>query len=268
MADRAWLIQATDLRKDFGRGAVLRDVTLQVGLGERVAIVGPSGSGKTTLLRCLNLLTIPDQGRLEYRGEVVGEWDSNSRRGLRQDVRKHRARVAMVFQRFELFPHLSARGNICLGPRKVLGVSRDEAEARADSLLEKIGLADFANVKPRTLSGGQQQRVAIARALAMEPELILFDEPTSALDAAMAAEVLGLMRSLAIEGRTMVVVTHELNFARSVADRLVIMDAGEIIDQGPPEELFTNRLGTRTEEILRHRFDEGRAGDTTPEIPA
>jgi polar amino acid transport system ATP-binding protein len=254
MMNSDWLIRSTALSKDFGRGPVLRGVDLSIAHGERVAIVGPSGSGKTTLLRCLNLLTLPDSGRLEYQGELVAEWQQELRARHPRGVHQYRSKIGMVFQRFELFPHLSARENVCLGPRKVLGVSRQEAESRADAVLERIGLAQFAAAKPRTLSGGQQQRVAIARALAMEPELILFDEPTSALDPAMAAEVLEVMRDLATEGRTMVIVTHELNFARSVADRLVIMDDGAIIDQGPPDQLFSAGAGTRTEEILRYRY--------------
>lgn len=248
------LLIAVGLCKDFGRGSVLNHVDFSIAAGERVAIVGPSGSGKTTLLRCLNLLVTPDAGRITYRGELVGAWDDRDSSGMRIDVSRYRSRIGMVFQGFELFPHLTARSNITLGPRRVLGVPKETAEARADDLLAKIGLAAIAHARPRTLSGGQQQRVAIARALAMDPELVLFDEPTSALDGEMVSEVLDLISTLAREGTTMVIVTHELLFAKNVADRLVVMDQGTIIGQGPPAELFSDPSNPRVAAILKSRL--------------
>jgi polar amino acid transport system ATP-binding protein len=190
----------------------------------------------------------PSRGKLLHRGELVGEWPE---RPPTIHLGKYRSRIGMVFQHFELFPHLTALNNIALAPRHILGASRAEARAKAQSLLEQIGLADLADAHPHTLSGGQKQRIAIARALAMDPELILFDEPTSALDPEMVGEVLGMMAALAMAGTTMVIVTHELTFAHEIADRLVVMEAGKIIEQGPAAELFDNPSDARTREILR-----------------
>jgi polar amino acid transport system ATP-binding protein len=218
--------------------------------GEKVCIVGPSGSGKTTLLRCLNLLTEPTEGRLYFHGTLLGEWPAaHHRPGF--NLSRYRSRIGMVFQHFELFPHLTALENITLGPRHVLRQPAPVTEKHARALLERIGLAAFADVYPRTLSGGQKQRVAIARALGMQPDLVLFDEPTSALDSEMVGEVLQLMTSLAQDGMTMVIVTHELGFARHVADRVIVMEAGQILEEGPTTTLFEAPAHPRTREILQ-----------------
>jgi polar amino acid transport system ATP-binding protein len=241
------LLDARGLHKRFGHSEVLHGVDFSVRRGEKVCIVGPSGSGKTTLLRCLNLLVEPTEGRLVYKGETVGEWPG----GIRVSLSRYRSQIGMVFQHFELFPHLTALQNITLGPRHVLREARDAAEHRAHELLARVGLERFARAYPRMLSGGQKQRVAIARALAMQPDLILFDEPTSALDAEMVDEVLALMRTLARDGMTMVIVTHELSFARDVADQVVVMEAGAIVEQGSAETMFRAARSQRTREILR-----------------
>jgi polar amino acid transport system ATP-binding protein len=245
------LLDARTLSKVYGDQAVLRRVDFTVHRGERICIVGPSGSGKTTLLRCLNLLVEPSAGTLTFAQERIGEWPGRIGAGV--DICRYRSRIGMVFQHFELFPHLTALDNITLGPRRVLGEPRQEAEARARALLQRIGLESHALAKPSTLSGGQKQRVAIARALAMRPELVLFDEPTSALDAEMVGEVLTLIRQLANEGLTMVVVTHELRFARDVASRMVFMEGGRIIEQGPPSVLFESPREERTRTFLQLR---------------
>ncbi len=241
------LLDARGIHKRFGRSEVLHGVDFSVRRGEKVCIVGPSGSGKTTLLRCLNLLVEPTGGRLYYKGEVVGEWPGGPRVGLG----RYRSRIGMVFQHFELFPHLTALQNITLGPRHVMHEEKGAAEKRALELLRRVGLERFANAHPRTLSGGQKQRVAIARALAMRPDLILFDEPTSALDAEMVDEVLSLMRALAADGMTMVIVTHELGFARDVADRVVVMEHGVVVEEGPAGTMFSAARSQRTRDILR-----------------
>jgi polar amino acid transport system ATP-binding protein len=241
------LIEVGGLSRDFGATRVLQDVDFRVGQGEKVCIVGPSGSGKTTLLRCLNLLIEPSRGRLLHRGELIGEWPD---RRPTIDLRKYRSRIGMVFQHFELFPHLTALNNVALAPRHILGESRADARAKAVRLLEQTGLAHLANAHPHTLSGGQKQRIAIARALAMDPELILFDEPTSALDPEMVGEVLAMMAALAVAGTTMVIVTHELAFAREIADRLVVMEAGKVVEEGPAAQLFDAPSDPRTRQIL------------------
>jgi polar amino acid transport system ATP-binding protein len=241
------LLEFRDLHKSFGRSEVLHGVDFRVARGEKVCIVGPSGSGKTTLLRCLNLLVEPTRGQLYYKGEQIGSWPGGARIGLSG----YRSRIGMVFQHFELFPHLTALQNLTLGPRHVRHEGRSAAEARALQLLRHVGLEAFASVHPRTLSGGQKQRVAIARALAMQPDLILFDEPTSALDSEMVGEVLELMRRLANEGMTMVIVTHELGFARDVADRIVVMERGAVVEEGPAETMFSAARSQRTRDILR-----------------
>ncbi len=248
------LIEARGLHKAFGTFEVLRGVDFTVSRGEKVCILGPSGSGKTTLLRCLNLLVEPTRGELRFDGTLVGSWPAPRGPALKVDVRRHRSRIGMVFQHFELFPHLTALENVALGPSHVLGMPREEAERKARDLLGRVGLAEKASSHPATLSGGQQQRVAIARALAMEPALILFDEPTSALDPEMVGEVLQLMSSLAREGMTMAIVTHEVEFARHVADRLVVMENGAIIEEGPTDRIFTDPAHPRTKAILEVRL--------------
>jgi len=242
------LIEVVGLGKDFGSKSVLDGVDFRVESGEKVCIVGPSGSGKTTLLRCLNLLIEPSRGTLLHRGELVGEWPD---RRPAIDLKAYRSRIGFVFQHFELFPHLTALGNIALAPRHILGESRADARRKAQGLLTRIGLDHLADAHPHTLSGGQKQRIAIARALAMEPELILFDEPTSALDPEMVGEVLSMMAALAAGGTTMVIVTHELGFAHEIADKVVVMESGGIVEQGPTKEVFDNPRNPRTREILR-----------------
>lgn len=253
MAGSGDVLRAAGLSKRFAGSVALRDVTFEIARREKVCIVGPSGSGKTTLLRCLNLLIEPDNGSLEFAGDRIAEWDDGRRR-MHVDISHYRARLGMVFQHFELFPHLTVLGNITLGPRHVLKVSKAVAEERGMELLGTVGLREQALRRPQTLSGGQKQRVAIVRALAMEPELILFDEPTSALDAEMVGEVLGLMKELALGGMTMVVVTHELGFARDVSDRVVVMEHGVVVEEGPTEAIFDAPRLTRTREILGGRL--------------
>jgi polar amino acid transport system ATP-binding protein len=242
------LLAVTDLQKAFGGRNALEGVDFEIAEGEKVCIVGPSGSGKTSLLRCLNLLIEPIRGKLFFRGELIGDWPDHP---PTINLRAYRQRIAMVFQHFELFPHLTALDNITLAPRWILKQKRAQARGRAQALLREIGLEHLADAHPHTLSGGQKQRIAIARALAMDPELILFDEPTSALDPEMVGEVLRLMAALAEAGTTMVIVTHELGFARQVADRLVVMEAGRIVEEGPPTKMFDAPENPRTREILQ-----------------
>ncbi len=217
------LLEVADLTKRFGATTVLTGANLSIVPGEKVCIVGPSGSGKTTLLRCMNLLVEPTRGRLSFRGEVIGDWPTNP---PHRDLGAYRRQIGMVFQHFELFPHLTALDNITLAPCHLLHESRSSAEKRAMTLLQSIDLEHVASQHPHTLSGGQKQRIAIARALVMNPALMLFDEPTSALDPEMVGEVLRLMAALADEGMTMVIVTHELVFAREIAYRVVVMEKG------------------------------------------
>jgi len=254
------VLVARGLHKSYGSTPVLEQVDFSIRRGETVVILGPSGSGKTTLLRCLNLLVEPSSGELFFRGDLVGAWPGGL--GKATDVSKYRSHVGMVFQQFELFPHLTACQNVSLGPRKVLRLPKAAAEERALALLERVGLKAFASARPRTMSGGQQQRVAIARALAMSPDVILFDEPTSALDWEMVGEVLDLMADLAGQGMTMVVVTHELEFARTCADRVIVMEAGRIIEEGPTAVMFESPAVPRSREILglvRHQPGARRA---------
>ena len=234
------MISVKDLRKVFGSVEVLKGVNLEIAEKEVVVIIGPSGSGKSTLLRCINFLEKPTSGEIIVDGMKLGETDIN----------KVRAEVGMVFQRFNLFPHMTAMDNITLAPMKVRGVSREEAEKDAIRLLAKVGLSDRASAYPEQLSGGQQQRVAIARALAMKPKVMLFDEPTSALDPEMVKEVLEVMKELAREGMTMAVVTHEMGFAREVGDRVLFVDQGVILEQGTPEEIFSHPKEERMREFL------------------
>jgi polar amino acid transport system ATP-binding protein len=246
------MVQAIDVHKWFHRNEVLRGITLTVARGEVVVIIGPSGSGKTTFLRCLNHLEKIQQGQILIDGESIGYRTVNGKliEDSERNIAKSRAQIGMVFQRFNLFPHLTAIQNIMEAPIHVLGLSHVEAEERAMELLKKVGLEHKATAYPAKLSGGQQQRVAIARALAMNPKLMLFDEATSALDPELVGEVLKVMQQLAEEGMTMMVVTHEMGFARDVAHRVVMMDGGAIVEEGPPEQLFTNPQNERTRTFL------------------
>lgn len=241
-------IEVRQLVKKFHGQTVLHSIDLDVAAGEVVAIIGPSGSGKTTLLRSINLLEEPDQGMVTVGGIAI-----DAARGIhkqKEKVRQLRQQVGFVFQNFNLFPHRSVLENIIEGPVIVKGEAKAEAQARALALLEKVGLAGKEHSYPRRLSGGQQQRVAIARALAMRPEVILFDEPTSALDPELVGEVLNTIRALAQEKRTMVIVTHEMSFARDVADRAIFMDQGRIVEQGDAKTLFSNPQQARTRQFL------------------
>jgi len=237
------MIKIENLRKSFGAHCVLQDINAEIRKGEVVCLIGPSGSGKSTLLRCINGLEQYDGGRITIDGETV---DAKSRR-----INAIRQRVSMVFQRFNLFPHRTALENVMEGPVHVRGESVAHAAARAKELLASVGLAEKTQHYPRQLSGGQQQRVAIARALAMEPEAILFDEPTSALDPELVGEVLSVMRALADKGMTMVVVTHEMDFARSVSDRTLFLDGGRIAEQGPSREVLTQPKNERVRDFLK-----------------
>jgi general L-amino acid transport system ATP-binding protein len=236
------LIQIQKLRKSYGAVQVLHDIDLDIRSGEVVVVVGPSGSGKSTLIRCINLLE-------EYQGGVVLVDGLRVEKG--PELAKVRTEVGMVFQSFNLFPHLTALENIALGPLRVRRSQRKVAEAKAQELLVKVGMAEHAHKYPAQLSGGQQQRVAIARALAMEPKVILFDEPTSALDPEMVGEVLDVMQNLAKTGVTMVIVTHEMGFARRVADRVIFMEAGRIVEQGEPQQFFNTPKEPRTQAFLK-----------------
>jgi polar amino acid transport system ATP-binding protein len=248
---RPVLLEAKGIVKRFGARTVLEGVSLAVHERERVVIIGASGSGKTTFLRCLNRLETPDAGEVRIADVTLGQ-RGDGRAADERELAKQRTLFGFVFQRFNLFPHLTATQNVALGPRRVLGVRRAEAEARARQELARLGLAEHTEKRPSQLSGGQQQRVAIARALAMDPRVILFDEPTSALDPELVQEVLDAMRALAAEGMTMVVVTHEMRFARQVADRVVFMADGRIAEEGPPAALFGAPRDERLQKFLRH----------------
>jgi polar amino acid transport system ATP-binding protein len=244
MATEGSMLQLENVHKRFGDLHVLRGVSLDVGPGQVVCVLGPSGSGKSTLLRCINLLEPPDQGRILLEGHQITGKDAT------EDVDFVRRRVGMVFQQFNLFPHKSAIENIQLAQEKVLDRPPDVAEGKAQALLARVGLVDKMDEFPDRLSGGQQQRVAIARALAMDPHVMLFDEVTSALDPELIKEVLDVMKELAEEGMTMVVVTHEMGFARGVADHIVFMDEGVIVEEGPPHEVLGNPREERTKRFL------------------
>jgi polar amino acid transport system ATP-binding protein len=251
------VVEATDVYKSFGRLPVLKGVSLTVRRGEVVVIVGASGSGKTTLIRCLNHLEKIEQGRILVNGHLIGYRERNGKliEDRERNIARQRQEIGMVFQRFNLFPHLTALGNIIEAPIQVRGQPKAAAVATARALLQRIGLADKESAYPAQLSGGQQQRVAIARALAMRPALMLFDEPTSALDPEMIGEVLEVMRELAREGMTMVVVSHEMGFAREVADRIVMMDDGRIVEEAPPAQFFSAPTQERTRAFLARIID-------------
>lgn len=246
------MVRADKLVKRFGKLTVLNGVDLLVRRGQVVVIIGPSGSGKTTLLRCINHLEKIDGGRIYVDGQLVGYREENGRLvdDSEANIARMRSQIGFVFQRFNLFAHMTALENVIEAPIHVLGQDRHEVKERAHELLAKVGLADKAGAYPHKLSGGQQQRVAIARALAMNPKLMLFDEATSALDPELVGEVLKVMRQLAEEGMTMVVVTHEMGFARDVADRVIFMDKAVIVEEGPPEQLFNAAENERTRDFL------------------
>ena len=238
------IISAKDVCKHFGGGKIkaLDGVSADIQKGEVVVIIGPSGSGKSTFLRCLNLLEVPTSGQILFKGMDITDKNAN--------INLHRQKMGMVFQHFNLFPHMTILQNMTLAPIQLLKKSKEEAEATAMKLLQRVGLADRAGAYPSQLSGGQKQRVAIVRALAMEPEVMLFDEPTSALDPEMVGEVLEVMKELAREGMTMVVVTHEMGFAREVGNRVIFMDEGKLVEQGTPEKIFTSPENPRLQDFL------------------
>ena len=236
------MIRINGLYKDFGDNHVLKGITNHIQKGEVVVVIGPSGSGKSTFLRCLNLLETPTAGEIILEGQTITD--------PKVDINKVRTKLGMVFQQFNLFPHKTVAENIMISPMLVKKVSREAAREKAVSLLNRVGLAEKENAYPSSLSGGQQQRAAIARALAMEPDVMLFDEPTSALDPEMVGEVLGVMKQLANDGMTMVIVSHEMGFAREVGDRILFMDDGQIVEEGPPEQMFNNPQHPRTRDFL------------------
>lgn len=236
------MIKVTGLKKNFGDLEVLKGIDQHIEKGEKVAIIGPSGSGKSTFLRCLNMLEVPTSGEILIEGESITDKNTN--------INHIREKMGMVFQQFNLFPHLTVLDNITLAPQKVKKMEKAEAEKLARELLVKVGLTEKADLYPQQLSGGQQQRIAIARALAMQPDIMLFDEPTSALDPEMVGEVLAVMKDLADAGMTMVVVTHEMGFAREVASRVLFMDEGYVMEEGTPAEVFDNPQNKRTQEFL------------------
>ncbi len=246
------VVRAVDVHKHFGRLHVLKGVDLEVGRGQTVCVIGPSGSGKSTFLRCINHLERIDSGRIEVNGHLIGyrERDGKLVEDSQASIARQRAEIGMVFQRFNLFPHKSALENVIEAPIHVKRVPKKQAIASGEILLERVGLADKRDVYPGKLSGGQQQRVAIARALAMNPALMLFDEATSALDPEVIGEVLTVMEELANDGMTMIVVTHEMGFARVAADRIAMMDDGRIIEEGPPEHFFSAPAHERTRQFL------------------
>lgn len=248
MSDATPMVRIRGLRKSFGSHVVLKNIDFDVQPSQVVVVIGPSGSGKSTFLRCCNGLEQPEGGSVQICGRMLVQ---DGRMLADQELDSLREEVGMVFQGFNLFPHLSVLQNIALGPRKLRGLSRAEADAQARVLLEKVGLSHKADAMPASLSGGQKQRVAIARALAMKPKVMLFDEPTSALDPELVGEVLQVMKMLASEGMTMMVVTHEMDFARDVGDVVVVMDDGGIIEAGDPDMIFTNPSQDRTRSFLQ-----------------
>jgi ABC-type polar amino acid transport system ATPase subunit len=260
------IVQLDRIWKSFGGVEVLTDVSLSVQKGEVVCIIGPSGAGKSTLLRCINHLETIDDGTISFEGKPVYRYKRDGKLVVDPDrrIEQIRAQIGMVFQSFNLFPHLTVLGNVIEAPVHVLGQKPDEARARGLAVLRKVGLDRRGNAYPHQLSGGQQQRVAIARALAMDPKVMLFDEATSALDPELVGEVLKVMRNLAAEGMTMVVVTHEMDFARDVADRVIFMAQGAVVEEGPPARLFTDPRSPRTRQFLHSILSRGQ-GDDVPE---
>ena len=248
-------VEVRNVSKSFGELEVLRDVSLEVERGKTVSILGPSGSGKSTLLRCINWLEEPDSGEIFVAGERIGTRDGKAHMSD-HELSRVRARIGMVFQSFNLWPHLSVLQNVTEAPIHVLGLKKEEAVARAEKLLEKVGIGDKRDTYPYQLSGGQKQRVGIARALAMNPAVILFDEPTSALDPELVGEVLGVMRALAAEGMTMVVVTHEMEFARDVSNEVVFIDQGLIVEREKPEIFFAQPKTARARQFLSRLHDK------------
>lgn len=236
------ILNIEHLEKSFGGNSVLKDISFEVDRGEVVAVIGSSGSGKSTLLRCLNLLEEPNGGKIYYHGNDI--------KNMQMSLNEYRTKVGMVFQQFNLFNNMTVLENCVVGQIKVLKKSRAESEKNAKLFLEKVGMLQYINAKPKQISGGQKQRVAIARSLSMNPEILLFDEPTSALDPEMVGEVLNVMRNLADDGLTMIVVTHEMGFARDVANRVLFMDSGVILEDGSPEQIFKNPSHERTKEFL------------------
>ena len=236
------MIRVNNLHKSFEKNEVLKGINEHIEKGEVVVVIGPSGSGKSTFLRCLNLLEVPTSGEIIFEGKNITD--------KKVDINKIREKMGMVFQQFNLFPHKTVLDNLTIAPIKVKGVSKADAEKKSKELLDRVGLLNKADAYPSSLSGGQKQRIAIARALAMDPDVMLFDEPTSALDPEMVGEVLNVMKELAKEGMTMVVVTHEMGFAREVGDRILFMDKGNIMEEGTPEEIFSNPKNPRTIDFL------------------
>jgi len=236
------VIEIKNIRKNFGKNEVLKNINTEIKKGDKVVIIGPSGSGKSTLLRCMNLLETPTSGSIIFQGDHITD--------KKTDINKIRQRMGMVFQHFNLFPHLTVLENIVLAPVKLNLQTKEEAKENALKLLERIGLSDKKDEYPALLSGGQKQRIAIVRSLAMKPEIMLFDEPTSALDPEMIGEVLKLMKDLAEDGMTMVVVTHEMGFAKSVANRILFMDEGQILEENNPQDFFSNPVHDRSKEFL------------------
>ena len=237
------LIKTVDLHKSFGKLHVLKGVSETIHTGETVSIIGPSGGGKSTFLRCLHLLEVPDKGHIFFEGQEIT--------GKKVDIDLHRQKMGMVFQHFNVFPHLSVRKNITLAPTLVKKMDKDAANAKAEELLERVGLLEKIDTMPSKLSGGQKQRLAIVRALAMEPDVMLFDEPTSALDPEMVGEVLEVIQDLAKSGMTTVIVTHEMGFAREVSDRVLFMDDGNILESGTPDQVFNHPQNPRLQDFLR-----------------
>lgn len=244
MTESKCMIEVKGLHKYFGKNQVLKGIETTIHKGEVIAVIGPSGSGKSTFIRCLNMLEKPSKGSIILDGEDIT--------GIKKEVEldRIRMRMGMVFQQFNLFPHMTVKENIIHAPVKVKGMSKENSEELAKQLLEKVGLVEKIDAYPSSLSGGQQQRVAIARALAMKPEIMLFDEPTSALDPEMVGEVLNVMKQLAKEGMTMVIVTHEMGFAKEVSDRVLFIDQGIILEENKPEDLFSNPIEERTKDFL------------------
>ena len=238
------MIDIQHLKKTFGENEVLKDISATVNKGQVICIIGPSGSGKSTFLRCLNVLEHPTAGKIVFDGTDLASLKDG------KELDQLREKMGMVFQQFNLFPNMTVKENITLSPIKTKGVSKADAEAKAMELLEKVGLKDKADTYPTSLSGGQQQRIAIARGLAMDPDVLLFDEPTSALDPEMVGEVLAVMKDLAKSGMTMAIVTHEMGFAYEVADRVIFMDGGVIVEEGTPREIFDNTKEERTKDFL------------------